>query len=342
MAWLKKRNGTFYICWNASDGTEKRKSLKTTKKTVAERELTAYRAKELEGMRLAPSVKNMPCDEFWKQYAKWVTEHREPRTLETNKRYWDMLLAFSGAQRLGDITAKEFERFLEWERDKKYHVTTIINSITNIRTIFNRAIKWKCYSGPNPTATTEKPRRGDNDITVFTLEQLEKILEAARETKDRDLILTVLLGGFQGLRKAEIAAFRLESVNREAKNIHIREYDIDGYRFHIKTHERRVIPLSPRLTAELPEAPQGFLFEPKRNGQGNHYRIDKRRSLSAILGKCGLPTGSPYQNLRIAYGNALFRRGISLDQISKVMGNSIETLRKWYIGDLEFSADMTL
>ena len=102
-----------------------------------------------------------------------------------------------------------------------------------------------------------------------------------------------------------------------------------------------MIPLSPRLAAELLEEKEGFLFAPDGKGKCR-YRLDKRRSLAKSLKECTLPSEGCYQNLRIAYGNALFRKGIGLDQVSKVMGNSVETLRKWYIGDLPFSADMTI
>jgi len=98
------------------------------------------------------------------------------------------------------------------------------------------------------------------------------------------------------------------------------------------------------LLDELPNETEGFLFQPRRvvNGKGR-YRVDHSKGLRECLKAAGLPPVKAYQNLRIAFGNMHFRNNkMTLDEIAQWMGNNAATLKRWYIGEAEYSSKIDL
>ncbi len=336
MAWLKRRQKTYYLCW-LQNGKENRTSLRTSKKSIADRELKAFEAKQLEGRLIAPVHKNPQCDDFWELYSSWVRRNRARRTLDAKKYYWDYLIENTGANCLADITPEVFVDHLEWHKREGRGPYTIKNAITNIRTIFNWAIRYKHYTGQDPTFGENRPdpcRDRHSRLVILSPEDLQRLLSVCRGP----LRYVVLLGAFQGLRKHEIAFFKTDWIDREAKMIRIGKGECDE--FTLKTG-KRAVPISDAFLRELPNGKESFLFTPKRYVNGNAlYRVDYKRGLIAALEKCKLPRTKPYQTLRVSFGNALFRKGVALDIIAEWMGNSVKTLRTWYIGSTEYSSDI--
>ena len=150
---------------------------------------------------------------------------------------------------------------------------------------------------------------------------------------------TVLLGGWAGLRKNELANARWEwfDFNKERPVINVLSFE----GFGIKDHEERTIPMAKRVfDSFFPHRKKsGFIF---LGGEENYrYRFDPRRGLEACLREAKVRTDKPYQRLRMSFGSILVQNGVSIFKVSKWLGHSsVVVTERHYIGIQAYDPDI--
>jgi len=77
----------------------------------AEREQRARDARYQEPTYVRISPKNPKVEDFWEKYLAWAEQHRAENTVAIHTYFWTMLIEFTKAKRMGDITREQVEAF---------------------------------------------------------------------------------------------------------------------------------------------------------------------------------------------------------------------------------------
>lgn len=119
---------------------------------------------------------------------------------------------------------------------------TAKNYRTVLYTLFSFAeARGYIFKGGNPVEDTESIEvNGGAAIEIYTPDEITKLLNAAATTR-KDFLPVVVLGGFAGLRTAEI------------ERLHWSDVDFSGGYIHVaadkaKTRSRRLVPISANLS----------------------------------------------------------------------------------------------
>jgi integrase len=154
----------------------------------------------------------------------------------------------------------------------------------------------------------DKIRAGDVETQIFTPEQFAKILHAAPPS----LIPILAIGGFAGMRKAEMDRLDWNAVDLERKMIEVRAGQA-------KTASRRIIPISDNLLAWLkPLMREGKIVKDN----------DFHRQITALAGT--LKIGWPNNVLRHSFISYRIADVKSADQVALEAGNSPSIIFKHY------------
>lgn len=328
------------------NGRKYRESLKTTSKAVAEREQRIRDAKYQDPAVRPVHKINPTCEAFWSLYAEWARYNRRARTLETQKHFWDVLVAFTGAKRMNEFRRADFER-LKVERKRivanGWSEQTVNNALKDYQAIWNRGLAEGWIVAENPVVSIERFTITRKKPTFHTKEQLDLLIETAEGMKNRDLVWSILLMGYAGLRRGEMASLRWEHLdfNKTAPIIKIR----DSHDFRIKTSEERDIPMHGRIYEALHphRRDEGYVLDSGRKSAGkNRYRYDPQRSLREALDKAGLPDDDPFQRLRRTFGSMLVQRNVSIFKVASWMGHSVRVCERHYAGLSRHDPDIDL
>ncbi|MFP6896349.1 MAG: hypothetical protein VCA38_07090 [Roseibacillus sp.] len=142
----------------------------------------------------------------------------------------------------GPITLVRSEQIDGWLREGNLAPVTRNNRLTLVRLLFNFA-KQRNYLPKSEATEAESLRKvksGATETEIFEPEGFEKLLLAA----SRRLIPLLAIGGFAGLRAAELSRLNWKAVNLERGIIQLRAGQA-------KTASRRIVPISDNLAAWL-------------------------------------------------------------------------------------------
>ena len=328
------------------NGRVYRESLKTTSRPAAEREQRLRDVRYSDPSTRPPKKLNPEVGDFWASYEAWARENRRSRTIETQRRFWEVLVEFTGAERMNEIRRGDFERLKTARKRLGTHgwsEQTVNNALKDYQAIWNRGIREGWISGGNPVIDVERFTITTRKPTFHTREALERLVEVAEGMHNRDLSWAILLMGYAGLRRNEMASLRWEHMDftEQAPVIKIR----DSYDFRVKTAEERDIPMHRRIFEALypHRKDDGYILGGGRRSAGKHrYRYDPQRSLREALDLAGLPKADPFQRLRRTFGSILVQQGVSIFKVARWMGHSVRVCERHYAGLLQHDPDIDL
>lgn len=161
---------------------------------------------------------------------------------------------------------------------------------------------------PTPAESFRLGRKGDTDVGIFKPDEMERLLRLANE----DLLPILAIGGFAGLRAAEITRLDWSAVNLERRIIELRASQA-------KTASRRIVPISDNLAAWLaPLRRQGPVVP-------NPYAFYKLRQLSKDA-----KVRWPHNALRHSYISYRIAVVQNAAQVALEAGNSPTIIFKHY------------
>jgi integrase len=153
----------------------------------------------------------------------------------TLKRFTDAV-----AGNIADVTAADINRFLDGLT--KLGPVTKNGSRRNLVTMFGFA-KKQGYLHPDRKTVAEQTdsfKVPEKEIAIFTPDEMERILLAAHAR----ILPLIAIGGFAGIRSAEVARLNWEDIKWDRGHI-----EIAGWKS--KTAARRLVPLPDNLKAWL-------------------------------------------------------------------------------------------
>ncbi|HEV8335140.1 MAG TPA: site-specific integrase [Candidatus Polarisedimenticolia bacterium] len=252
--------------------------------------------------------------------------------------------AFFGKKPIMEITVDTIDRYLASRRGertkgvprkvneeivmvgagrRKVGEASLRKEIIAMGTVFRWAER-RGLAGRNPIARVEKPKDpAERSIAILYPEQ-EKLLEEKCPAWAWDVAEWAL---YSGMRRGEVLALRWRDVDRARGVIHV----LGG-----KTGKSRIVPLtlSKRLGAFLDRHPRrtdtDLLFHETNGSPLDVDRLDS--ALEGAAAAAGVPKerGVLWNRLRHTWATRLAQSGISVLEISKLMGNSVAICEKHY------------
>ncbi|MSU69853.1 MAG: hypothetical protein EXS39_03575 [Opitutaceae bacterium] len=141
-----------------------------------------------------------------------------------------------GALKVAGIQPSQID---DWLRGLKVAAQTRNNFRTVLRTFFEFAVV-RGYAPDNAVAKTSKAKVVRGAPEIFTPEQIRTLLEKA----PRDFVPFIAIGGFAGLRSAEIVRLDWSEIDLAQRLIHVKAEKA-------KSAQRRLVTISDNLAAWL-------------------------------------------------------------------------------------------
>ncbi|MGZ0655629.1 tyrosine-type recombinase/integrase [Coraliomargarita sp. W4R72] len=201
--------------------------------------------------------------------------------------------ADKGKRFASDITTREAQTWLN-----RLKVSDLTRN--NYRRVLSAFFAWcerQSFVQTNPISKTTKTKVVGGEIEVFTIDEIKTVLKLAARSDARDLLATVCIGAFAGLRASEIERLTWEDVK-------IDRGIIDLKKSKTKTAARRLVEIRPILREWLAE----FKNETgaiQKKGFDRRLRAF-RRKLEEGNSKSGRkPVSWPHNGLRHSFASYL-------------------------------------
>jgi integrase len=205
-----------------------------------------------------------------------------------------------GERPIRTIATNELEK---WLHALELSAQSINNFRSRLASLFAYADK-RGYVEKNPVSAIDKVKLVDEAPKIFTPEQLQNLLEKA----PTDLLPTIALGGFAGLRTAEI-------LRLEWQDIDLKRNFINVAATKSKTAKRRLIPIAPNLAEWLrPYAHLKGRIYPYSH-RWYHFNIDGLRKATEL-------SEWPNNGLRHSFASYHLARHQNAPQLALEMGHT--------------------
>lgn len=191
-------------------------------------------------------------------------------------------------------------------------------------------------------AITVQPSKGQKAHTWLSETEIEHLLSLPDENSiqgKRDLVIIALLIG-AGLRREELVSLTFDAVKKQGDRWVL---DVMG-----KGSKNRVIPISERLASILYEWQENVQGGRIARSLGRKKQIGESISTTAIFNlvrKYGKNIGKPElapHDLRRTYAQIGLENGITIEQISKLLGHSsVKTTQRYLNVDLDLDTTIS-
>jgi site-specific recombinase XerD len=150
--------------------------------------------------------------------------------------------------------------------------------------------------------------------TVLSLAEVVELLAAARNPRDRVMLMTMYAAG---LRVSEVINLEARDIDSKRMTIHVRSG---------KGQKDRMVMLSEKLLPVLREywqkyRPTGKLFFPGKNRQRQMNPKDVQRACHVIARRAGITKNVTPHTLRHSFATHLFEAGTDLRTIQSLLGH---------------------
>lgn len=208
---------------------------------------------------------------------------------------------------ISEVTTSQIDA---WLRRGDHSITTRNNRLKRIKNLFEFA-KLRGYLPKNEPTAAESLKRGkaqDSDVGIFSPDEMRRLMDAASQ----EMIPFLAIGGFAGLRVAEICRLDWSAVSLERRIIELRAGQA-------KTASRRIIPISENLAAWLERLERQGPVIPDRD------ILRKTRLLTRTLGMKW-----PQNGLRHSYISYRVAEIQNVAQVALEAGNSPAIIFRHY------------
>jgi integrase len=182
-----------------------------------------------------------------------------------------------------------------------------------LRKLYNLAISWGAFTGPNPLSRVRFYRENAK-VEPMTAADLGKVLEAAR---------AIAAEPWSPVQRvcADLITFSVHTGARKSEALHVRWRDIrdDAVVFHGKGDKTRTVPINRAALAVIERQPRvgPYVFDVPNRGQMDVLR----RTVGRIRKLSGVPHFH-FHLTRHYFTSALLAAGVDIETISRLCGHS--------------------
>jgi len=364
MASLKKRGKSFVIQYYVG-GKQKRKTLGPIPLQIAKEQLRQFESAQLRGID-NPLPTQTPIAKVLDAYVEHIRHVKTPKSAQTDVYYLrEMFGPICPAVQITSRRVTENCRKcpLRSKADRRCSVQRVeascfeaistaavagfISSHTRIRDlkpktanryreIIVRVFNWamqeygiRMPGNKNPAAPVGRYRQRAPEIRFLTLPQIDEQLNAIADQPQLQAMVATLI--YAGLRREELLWLQHVDVDLGRGLLQVRAKTVNGLAWQPKTRKNRCVPISKALREYLDNhAPQP--------SSGNWYFPSPKRLLwdsdgfSRKIRRANVAAGLHWSCLDYCrtFGSLIAQSGVSLYQVSVLMGNRPEICRRHY------------
>lgn len=272
------------------------------------------------------------------KYLKWSAENKNREGIEDKSRYENHLRDRFDNKYLDEITILDLEQMKTDMAKDDYSPKTIAHCIGLLRSMYNKAVEWNLYHGPNPGAQVKKPVIQNARDRWLTFEEAETLLKELKknpqikkeykELKDPKLHDMALLSLHTGARAGEIFKIKGFDVNFNTKLITLRD---------TKNTETRHCPMTETvkemLRRRMPKNLNSYVFT---DSEGKKIK-EVSNAFERIVDRLKMNDGVNdrrqrvfFHSLRHTFASWLAIEGTPLYTIAKLMGHKSISMSERY------------
>ncbi|MEG3439747.1 tyrosine-type recombinase/integrase [Pannus brasiliensis CCIBt3594] len=269
----------------------------------------------------------------WKQKTESVTTER---SAENYRNAIKLILRYREASDLpvSKVSEDFVYGFIKWAKQQVSHAT-LTTYIVLLKAIWHHA-----KIEPNPWNVTIKATKLKPESDPFTLEEVNKIINAFQEPRwscYADFVEFLL---YSGMRIGEVCGLKWENVNPNCTQIWVLECHTQGQTRPVKSQKRRKINLSPKLTqilikrrSETTELTE-YVFHSPNGKMSLDSKNFRNRAWVEVLKELQIPYRKPYCTRKTFISHAL-AKGENPVNIAKITGHDTRVLFKNYAGVID-------
>lgn len=265
--------------------------------------------------------KPLTLAELWEKYLPWAKEHK--KTWRDDEWYYNRHIGPRfGSKALESITPFDLEKMKSELRKglnqngRPYANQTIKHILVIVRRLFNLAVKWNLYQGPNPIKSVEMPKV-DNQVTEYlTDEELSRLMAVLDNWPFDDSAAFIKFALFTGLRRGELFKLKWEQIDFERGMLTITgSTPMDSP----KGGKTTTIPVSQPALDVLAglNRSSDFVFPGKNGGQ----RTDFKGPWLRIRKAAELPGNFRFHGIRHHFASTLVSNGVDLAVVGKLLSH---------------------
>ena len=306
----KRKNSIYYIRYKDSSGCWKLVSTKTKKAGEAKNLFIEF-VKNYSPQTLLN--KNSTFDSFTKEYLEYSKVNHSP----SNTRRINFVIThfknFIGSILLSEIDNKAIEDYKKL-RLNLCKPTTVNIELRALKSMFNTAIKWDLID-KSPFKGVQLLRVAKSYPKYLTKDEAESLCSKTKIDWLRNIIQ---LAFNTGMRRNELINLQWSHINLEKKYLIIS----NGESFTTKNKCDRYIPLNNNALKLLKNLPKKSEYVFVTKGNKILYPNYVTQCFRDLKNECKINKNVSFHSLRHTFASWLVQRGVSIYEISKLLGHS--------------------
>lgn len=328
----KRKNGIYYIFYNQPNG--KRTCISTGERTKLE--ALKYLSNFESELKQRQKNKTIPISlkNFTFEFLKYSESIHSENTSKTFKVTFNYLAQFFGNPQLDEITPQRLNNYFTTRIQKSVYPAR--KDLINLSSAFSYAVKQK-YLLENPCQSFKRFKIPEKQPLFFSELQFDLLLKVISEKDIRDLVIFAVQ---TGLRQMELLTLEWNQINFRDRIL-----VLDNRNYLTKSKKIRTVPLSLKALQILTEREQdkkgNLVFTLDGNSITQKY-ISKKFKSYVITAK--INPKLTFHSLRHTFASWLVQKGVSIYEVSKLLGHSNITVTEIYshlrAEDLRASIDL--
>jgi len=307
----KRSNGIYYVFYEQGSGKRTCISTKTKLKKEANVFLSQFSAK-LESLRKQP-FNPISLKEFSFKYLKYSELSHTWKTTLTYRTTFNIMIKYLGNIQLSELTKSSIEDFISY-RVKGVSAYAGRKDLINIKAMLNWAVENN-FLNSNPANRIKRIKTPEKLPVFFNKEDFEKLISTIGTEDLRDLVIFAVN---TGLRQGEIINLEFSQVDFINRVI-----TLDNQNHITKSKRVRSIPLN-EITLQILNKRVGknsssYIFNLNDNKINQDFLIHKFKK---FIFMAGLNPKLKFHSLRHTFASWLVQRGVSIYEVSKLLGHS--------------------
>lgn len=306
----KRNNGIWYIYYINQSGNKNRISTKCRVKAEALKFLSDFQTqlKKREQSKVTP----ITLKDFSFEYRKNSELTLRPKTCKKLKTIFNRLEEFLGNPQLSSITSNQIKSFIREKGSKSSY--TAQNYLAYLRSAFNKAVNDN-FIIENPCLSIENFKLPEKQPLFFSIEDFQIFLNVVDKEDLRDLFIFAV---HTGLRQMELITLKWNQINFKERRLILDNQSNITKSKKVRSQPLNIMALQILNKRKLiSENDCVFTLD---NNIISQDRITKTFKKYVIKSK--LNTKLKFHSLRHTFASWLVQRGVSIYEVSKLLGHS--------------------
>ncbi len=307
----KRSNGVWYVFYDKSQGKRTCISSKTKLKRDALKFLSNF---EYEVNKRGQSkVIPISVKDYTFQFLKYSESVHSPKTTKAFKTTFKFWNEYVGGIQLSEVDSKKLADYFQ-ERINNTSVYAARKDLINLSSMFSKAVQDN-YLINNPCKGIKRFKIPEKQPLFFSNVDFQLLLNVIDDQLIKDIALFAVN---TGLRQMEILSLEWNQINFKEHY-----FILDNRNHTTKSKKIRTIPLNITALQTLTDREQNKKGELVFTIDGNKLKQEYvSKNFKGFVLKANLNSNLNFHSLRHTFASWLVQRGVSIYEVSKLLGHS--------------------